>query len=66
MPISSAEASDCGLTGIRPVAVPVKIACRLVGVGNTPVGLDQGRRVKKVNIGHRRLIIYDSLESFDR
>jgi hypothetical protein len=64
MPISRAALSDDGLQGIRPLAVPVKIACRLVGVGNTTMwGLIKAGRVKTVSIGRRRLVIYVSLES---
>jgi excisionase family DNA binding protein len=47
-----------------PLAVPVKVACRLVGVGNTTMwALIKAGRVKTVSIGRRRLVIYSSLES---
>jgi len=44
--------------------VPVKIACKLMGVGNTTMwSLIKTGRVKTVKIGRRRLIIFSSLES---
>jgi excisionase family DNA binding protein len=50
--------------GVRPLAVPVKTACKLVGVGNTTMwALIKAGRVKTVSIGRRRLVIYSSLES---
>jgi hypothetical protein len=64
MPVSSAALSDYGLRGIRPLAVPVKIACKLMGVGNTTMwGLIKAGRVQTVSIGRRRLVIYVSLEA---
>jgi excisionase family DNA binding protein len=48
----------------RPLAVSVKTACKLVGVGNTTMwSLIKAGRVKTVSIGRRRLVIYSSLES---
>ena len=50
--------------GARPLAVPVKAACKLMGVGNTTMwALIKAGRVKTISIGRRRLIIYASLES---
>jgi hypothetical protein len=50
--------------GIKPLAVPVKTACQLVGLGNTSMwALIKAGRVKTVSIGRRRLVIYASLES---
>jgi len=64
MPIPRAALSNYGFQGIVPLAVPVKIACRLVGVGPTTMwGLIKAGRVKTVSIGRRRLVIYVSLES---
>jgi excisionase family DNA binding protein len=52
------------LQGEKPLAVPVKRACKLMGVGNTTMwGLIKTGRVKTVRIGRRRLIVYASLES---
>jgi excisionase family DNA binding protein len=48
----------------RPLAVSVKTACKLVGVGNTTMwALIKAGRVQTVSIGRRRLIIFSSLES---
>jgi hypothetical protein len=48
----------------KPLAVSVKIACKIVGVGNTTMwSLIKAGRVKTVSIGRRRLVIYSSLES---
>jgi len=48
----------------KPLAVPVKTACKLVGVGNTTMwALIKDGRVKTVRIGRRRLVIYASLET---
>ena len=48
----------------RPLAVSVKTACKLVGVGNTTMwALIKAGRVKTVSIGRRRLVIYASLEA---
>lgn len=53
-----------GPQGARPLAVSVKMACKLVGVGNTTMwALIKAGRVKTVSIGRRRLVIYSSLES---
>jgi excisionase family DNA binding protein len=47
----------------RPLAVPVKTACKLTGIGNTTMwALIRTGRVKTVSIGRRRLVIFDSLE----
>jgi excisionase family DNA binding protein len=48
----------------KPLAVPVKRACKLMGVGNTTMwGLIKAGRVKTICIGRRRLVVYTSLES---
>jgi excisionase family DNA binding protein len=48
----------------KPLAVTVKAACKLVGVGNTTMwGLIKAGRVKSVSVGRRRLIIFSSLET---
>lgn len=47
----------------KPLAVPVKRACELIGVGNTTMwGLIATGRVKTTSIGRKRLVIYSSLE----
>ena len=64
MSIRGTANSDETAKGIKPLAVPVKTACKLVGVGNTIMwALIKAGRVKTVSIGRRRLIIYSSLES---
>ena len=53
-----------GEKGIRPLAVTVKTACKLVGVGNTTMwALIKDGRVKTTSVGRRRLVTYESLES---
>lgn len=48
----------------KPLAVQVKTACELIGVGNTTMwALIKDGRVKTVRIGRRRLVIYASLEA---
>ena len=48
----------------KPLAVPVRTACKLIGVSNTTMwALIKTGRVKSVNIGRRRLVICASLES---
>lgn len=50
--------------GAQPLAVTVKTACKLVGVGNTTMwALIKQGRVKTARIGRRRLVIYASLEA---
>jgi excisionase family DNA binding protein len=64
MTINSASVPRDAPAGVRPLAVPVKTVCKLVGVGNTTMwALIKAGRVKTVSIGRRRLVIYSSLES---
>ena len=50
--------------GIKPLAVTVKTACKLIGVGNTTMwALIKEGRVKTTCVGRRRLVSYASLES---
>jgi excisionase family DNA binding protein len=52
------------LAAAKPLAVPVKTACKLVGVGNTMMwALIKDGRVQTIRIGRRRLVIYASLEA---
>jgi hypothetical protein len=61
---SKTESTNEAGKGVKPLAVPVKIACRLIGVGNTSMwALIKAGRVKTVSIGRRRLVIYASLEA---
>ena len=67
MSIHSTGASRLGDVGARadkPLAVTVKKACSLLGIGNTKMWeLIKDRKVKTVTIGRRRLIVYSSLEA---
>lgn len=63
MSISSTALGD-GPKGAKPLAVTVKIACQLVGIGNTKMWeLIRDGRVSTVCIGRRRLVIFASLEA---
>jgi excisionase family DNA binding protein len=47
-----------------PLAVSVKTACKVLGIGNTTMwALIKAGRVKTVSVGRRRLVIYATLES---
>jgi excisionase family DNA binding protein len=49
---------------LKPLAVPVKVACELVGVGHsTMYELIKQGRVETTTIGKRRLVFYKSLEA---
>jgi excisionase family DNA binding protein len=61
MAIEHADSRDAPEGG-RPLAVSVKAACQIIGVGNTTMwSLIKEGRLKTVQIGRRRLIIYASL-----
>jgi excisionase family DNA binding protein len=63
MSIQSTGLSRHESSGTNPLAVPVKKACELIGVGNTTMyALIRDGRVKTTTIGRRRLVIYSSLE----
>ena len=48
----------------KPLAVTVKTACNLLGVGNTTMwALIKSGRVTTISIGRRRLVTFGSLES---
>jgi excisionase family DNA binding protein len=48
---------------IKPLAVSVKTACKLLGIGNTKMWeLIKNGRVQTVHLGRKRLVIYFSLE----
>lgn len=60
---STGASNDPGEFG-KPLAVSVKDACRILGVGNTTMwALIGDGRVKTMSIGRKRLVIYSSLES---
>jgi excisionase family DNA binding protein len=60
----NAATPDVTGKGFKPLAVPVKAACQLVGVGHTTMwALIKEGRVKTVSVGRRRLVIYASLEA---
>jgi excisionase family DNA binding protein len=49
---------------VKPLAVTVRTAAKILGVGNTTMwGLVKSGRVKTVTIGRRRLVIYASIET---
>ncbi len=49
---------------LQPLAVTVKQACAILGIGLTKMWeLIGSKRVKTVNIDRRRLVIYSSLEA---
>lgn len=49
--------------GMKPLAVPVNMASKLLGVGNTKMWeLIKDGRVKTISIDRRCLVICDSLE----
>ena len=53
-----------GAASNKPLAVPVKTACKLVGIGSTTMwALIKAGRVKSVRLGRRRLILFSSLET---
>jgi excisionase family DNA binding protein len=48
----------------RPLALPIKEACRVLGIGPTKLWeLIGDGSVRTINIGRRRLVVYSSLES---
>jgi excisionase family DNA binding protein len=56
--------SFCDTHDARPLAVSVKTACKLVGVGRTTMfALIKTGRVKTISIGRRRLVVYSSMEA---
>lgn len=60
----STSSPDGERRSMKPLAVSVKTACQLVGVGNTTMwALIKNDRVKTVRIGRRRLVIYASLQT---
>ncbi|MBV9825861.1 MAG: helix-turn-helix domain-containing protein [Alphaproteobacteria bacterium] len=59
---STGNSRDPGFS-TKPLTVPVKKACEIVGVGNTTMyDLIKSGRVKTSTIGRRRLVLYSSLE----
>jgi excisionase family DNA binding protein len=63
MSICSTGIGDA-LKGAKPLAVTMKKACQLTGLGNTKMyALVKEGKVKTVTIGRRRLAIFASLEA---
>jgi hypothetical protein len=63
MSISSTAASHNAAQAMKPLAVPVKTARGLLGIGNTKMWeLIKDHRVDTIRIGRKRLVVYDSLE----
>jgi excisionase family DNA binding protein len=51
-------------TGLKPLSVTVRQARELLGVGNTTIwALIRDKKLRTVNVGRRRLVVYASLES---
>jgi excisionase family DNA binding protein len=62
MTIHSTDTSYDAPEGARPLAVSVKAACKLTGIGRTLMfELIKDGRVGAIKIGRRRLVIYASL-----
>jgi excisionase family DNA binding protein len=58
-----AKASSRG-ESLKPLAVSIRRACELVGLGNTTIWkmIKEGR-LQTMSVGRRRLVIYRSLEA---
>jgi excisionase family DNA binding protein len=57
---------DAGATTeiTKPLALSVKDACRIIGVGNTTLWkLIADGQIRTIRIGRKRLVIYASLEA---
>jgi excisionase family DNA binding protein len=56
--------TSCDTQDARPLAVSVKTACKLTGIGRTLMfELIKDGRIRTVKIGRRRVVIYASLET---
>lgn len=63
---STAAYRDAQLSG-KPLSVPVKKMCELLGIGNTKAWQLIGEgRVKTFVIGRKRLVLYASIEELTR
>jgi hypothetical protein len=53
-----------GLKQLKPLSVPVKVGCELIGISSSTMWkyIKDGR-VKTISLGRKRLIIYESLEA---
>lgn len=50
--------------GLKPITVTVQTARDLLGVGNTLIwAMIKDGRIRTVNIGRRRLVLYSSLKA---
>ena len=59
---STAAYREAPLSG-KPLSVPVKTMCELLGIGNTTAwGLIRENRVKTFMIGRKRLVVFASIE----
>lgn len=64
MSICGTAISDETRIRTKPLAVSVKAASKIIGVGNTTMwALIKANRVQTIAIGRRRLVVYASLES---
>jgi len=63
MSIPSTGLSHHEMHGAKPLTVTVRTAKKLSGLGNTTLwGLIKNQKLKTVQIGRRRLVVYSSLE----
>jgi excisionase family DNA binding protein len=52
-------------SALPPLAVPVKVAAQLIGVGRSTLWvLIKQQEVETINIGRKRLVLHASLQAF--
>jgi excisionase family DNA binding protein len=62
--VSDPSVEPPGSNALKPLALPVETACKIVGVGRTTMwSLITAGRVQTARIGRRRLVIFASLEA---
>ncbi len=55
---------EAGDGTLKPLTVTIKCACEILGIGPTKMWeLVKAERVKTINLGRRRLVIFASLEA---
>jgi hypothetical protein len=64
MSVPSVGLDNCEKQIGKPLAVSMTAACQIMSLGRTSMfALIKAGRVKTVNIGRRRLVVYASLEA---